>query len=269
MPFKNKQQRREYDKARYAANKEKKKQQVKDNYRKNPEKKREYQRKWTKNNPTYNLSYDRLRSSSRETSLSKRLKERKINPTEEQLEWMNIVINNYALKYKFTKEELLGTAYIGLLAALRTQKYEEWFDFEKHIKSSVWFSMIDSFSSFIRNKKYETSLYTTIVDECELIDMIECESNAENFDISNDAEFFKKKIRRGFIRHKKRMSKTKYSGIIFFNIWYDVQINNLTYQELADKHNIKIRAMTSLIGIVKKMFLKIKKEMEDTNPSWF
>lgn len=260
---------KEYDKARYATNREKKKQQVKDNYRKNPEKKREYQRKWTKNNPTYNLSYDRLRSSSIKTSLPKRLKERKINPTEEQLEWMNIVINKYVLKYKFTKEELLGTAYLGLVAALRTQKYEEWFDLEKCIKSSVWFCLVNSFSKDIKNKKYEISLFTPMLEDTELIDIIECESNAENFDISNDAEFFKKKIRRGFIRHKKRMSKTKYSGIIFFNIWYDVQINNLTYQELADKHNIKIRAMTSLIGIVKKMFLKIKKEMEDTNPSWF
>lgn len=268
-------------------NKEKLVQKRKDDYKKNgkilrernnicsrkPEniiKKKKHNKEYREKNKPYRKAYHRLKQGARQKgSWRKRLDERKIEPTEQEMQWMTDVCLMYAIKFKFKKEELLGVGYEGLLQALRLKKDEEWFDLEAHVRSKVWHELINNFWGIERNKKRNkaVSLDTVLSDDFTIKDTIECKSEAENFDLKHDAKYFKKEIRKGFKKHYK--NKSKYSYRDNYNIWYNQNIDKLSVQEIADKYNVTYSGMESKLFIVNKIFKEIRKKIRENNPSFY
>lgn len=214
----------------------------------------------------YTSAYARLKKNNRETSLPKQLKERTIVPTDSQLQMMEQAITSYRRKfYKYTRNELLTDAYIGLLAAIRTIK--PGYDIDNHIRFRVRAELRNAFNR--ENKKYTLSLSTPsfVSEEFELIDIIEAKNESVDIGIKHEAYHFKKIIKNKF-KHIKMTHRNNYSWRMLYNFWYDKEINNLSLSEIMDKYSIiTYKATKHLSQRIENIWLEIRQEIIDDNPS--
>ena len=266
-----KEKKREYDKKRYKENVEKKKQYAKDNYAKNPAKKHDYylkniikiteQRKRKKNKKKkkeYDRIYYRFKKDTRK-DFKKQLLNRRINPTTEQINWMKEVCDNYFWKFKSSHREsdpgsLYAVGYDGLVIAIRTQKYEEWFDIEKHIKRIVWYSLLNEFKKN-KNRIANVSLSQPLTEYFELIETIESKSLSENIETKDEADYYMKILKKGFKEFSKKFD--------LYEIWYEQNVLKMTEKEMAEKYKIGVKTMESRILKAKQIFRHLQKKIID------
>lgn len=193
-----------------------------------------------------------------------RLIERRIVPTDSQLELMEQVIETYCKKfYRYTPDGLRGEAYFGLLAGIRTHKNDESFNLEKHIKVSVWYYILNIFKR--ESKKHEGVLSISIED----LEIREDKNESADFGIKEDSDYFKKIIKNAFIKSETHKTNL-YPGKLKFKIWYDMYVLKLTEKEIQEKYNIKsIAATKALLRKIRKIFNKIQKQIIEDHPSCY
>jgi len=307
---KRKEQNRKVSAAYRLKNKEKLAQKRKENYKKNGEILRERNRVWAskpevkikrkeynkayreehkeeisiKRKP-YNKAYHRLSKSinkyaSFKTCLQNRLDERKVEPTEEQIEWMHISLAKHCWKFRKQKDEMIGEAWVCLLETARAWKAKKDKDSipegaffflslkyggmrkyncteqAKHIKNGLKIRSLNA-----ENKDEDDSLVTSI-----------SYSKEEDPSLKLDADYLQKIIKKKFIEKSiiKSESSKRFKGKDYYNIWYDHNINSFSYNDLIDKYNLKdYKSADNLLVRIKGKFKEIQAEIVKDNPSWY
>jgi len=284
MPYKDPKKRKEWSrknaskvaansKKHYAKNKDEIKKTKKEYYKKNKNEILKKRIKYRKDNPeklkNYNDSYRSIKSDiiyqNQHYDYHKRLDERKLTVSEEDLKILHDAVRLYCIKYNADFDEELGEGYCGMLIALRNLdenkgKYRTTF-----LKRSIVFHLMKNYnsqtlSSFWKKGIQHISLDIKDENDISLHEIIE--DKTESVTYNSDYLFFRSLVKKGFDNFVK-LNRSKYSGQFLFEIWEDFNIHLLTHAEVCEKRNLKKKQIENLyLTKVKPAFANIKKQIQ-------
>ena len=276
-----KKRKKEQNKKWKEENEEKRKEYAKNYEEENKEERRQKTQKWREDNPDkvvdYNRAYKSLKkevdkgcSRDKPKLLQKKLKIRKITPTDEEIEMMYDAVGIFAYQKNIDKESLIADGYIYLLEAL----YD--FDKTKGNKKSFIFRVIKNKLSELWSKNYtykkdkETKLKHHDLslnsqqdnEDYNLIDIFTAKNEEDNnIDIKDEHEFYLKKFKKAY--GDKTYTKSQIGPILYFTIFYQYYVERRGLTELANIYKITKKSMDNLLERVKIVFEEVAKEIRE------
>lgn len=209
----------------------------------------------------YRIKFNHNRGKGYEYNLA--LKERQIIATPEELEYMDLAIKSYCLNYKNNKnntyENIVGDAYLYLLKTIRRYDPNKTSNKKSYIIYNVKLGITQGYKNDVDKHRQRKNLGVSITslnikrdttnspDEgIEGINLVEEKQQTEDVvDFVNDSNYFAEKIREGF-NSLDRLNT--YPNDYIYNIWYDINVNKLTYEELGEKIGKTRKQIDNLIN---------------------